>query len=123
MKKTVIILIAIVILTMGAVTAVYAADNSSLNNSGCGSSMMHQNNGTYNSMIDMMTKNGFESAAQAMENRDFDAMNDFMNNITNEQYNQMNEMMKNNGYDGMANMMNSISKEDMINMRNSMMGR
>lgn len=123
MRKTIMVLIAIAILTIGATTAVYAADTNIQSNFSCGrAGMMYQNSGAYNSMIDMMRENGFESAAKAMENRDYAAMNDFMNNLTDEQYNQMIEIMKSNGYTGMADMMGSISREDMLEMHNSMMG-
>lgn len=123
MRKTIMVLITIAILTIGTASAVYAADTNTPNNFGCGSQMMYQNYGNYNSMIDIMRENGFEAAAKAMENRDFAAMNDFMNNLTDEQYKQMTEMMNKNGYSGMAGMMRSISREDMLDMHNSMMGR
>ncbi|QAA32829.1 hypothetical protein [Clostridium manihotivorum] len=127
MKKKVLVMMTTAILTIGAVTAVYAKENNTQNNFGFGRGMMYQNNinsnGTYNQMIDLMKNNGFEDAAKAMENRDFDSMNNFMNNITDEQYNQMTDIMKNNGYEGMAKMMGSVSRQEMVDIHNSMMGR
>ncbi|KLE14370.1 MULTISPECIES: hypothetical protein [Clostridium] len=127
MKKKVLVIMTTAILTIGAVTAVYAKENNTQNNFGFGRGMMYQNNinsnGTYNQMIDLMKNNGFEDAAKAMENRDFDSMNNFMNNITDEQYNQMTDIMKNNGYEGMAKMMGSVSRQEMVDIHNSMMGR
>jgi len=125
MKKTLIVVIAIAILSFGAMTAVYAMDNNNpSNNFGYRGQMMYQNNNdTYNSMIDIMRANGFESAAKAMENRDFDAMNDFMNNMTDDQYNQMIKIMNDNGYGNMSRMMGSFSRQGMVNMHNSMMRR
>lgn len=127
MKKKVLVIMTTAILTIGAVTAVYAKENNTPNNFGFGRGMMYQNNinsnGNYNQMIDLMKNNGFEDAAKAMENRDFDSMNNFMNNITDEQYNQMTDIMKNNGYEGMAKMMGSVSRQEMVDIHNSMMGR
>ena len=131
MKKTIVVLTVISILTIGVMSAVYAMDNNNFSNFGFGRSMMSQNNdGTYNSMmsqnsdtyksmIDLMKSNGFEEAAIAMENGDYTAMNDFMNNITDEQYDKMIEIMNENGFNGMGNMMGSFSKDEMINMHNS----
>lgn len=126
MKKKVLVIMTTAILTIGAVTAVYAKANNNSNNFGFGGGMMYQNNinnGTYNQMIDLMKSNGFEAGAKAMESRDFNAMSNFMNNITEEQYNQMINIMKNNGYEGMAKMMGSVSRQEMVNIHNSMMGR
>lgn len=125
MKKKFIILMATAVLTLGVVTAAYAKDNITSNKSRNRASMMSQNNvnnDRYNNMVDLMRSNGFETAAEAMENRDFDAMNVFMSNMTDEQYNEMIEIMKSNGYEGMGRMMESVDKEVMINMHNSMMG-
>jgi hypothetical protein len=122
MKKIVLIVAAIAILTFGLMTAVYAIDNNPPFNFGYRGQMMYQNNnGAYNSMIDIMRANGFEAAAKAMESRDFDGMNDFMNNMTDEQYNQMIKIMNDNGYYGMSRMMGSFNREGMINMHRSMM--
>ena len=125
MKKTLLAVIAIAILSFGAMTAVYAMDNNNPSrNFGFRGQMMYQNNNVnYNSMVDIMRANGFESAAKAMENRDFDAMNDFMNNMTDDQYNQMIEIMKDNGYGNMSRMMGSYSRQGMVNAYNSMMRR
>ncbi|MEA5009913.1 hypothetical protein [Clostridium tyrobutyricum] len=126
MKKKVLVIMTTAILTIGAVTAVYAKENTTPNNFGFERGMMYQNNinnDTYNKMTNLMRNNGFEEAAKAMENRDFDSMNNFMNNITDDQYNQMTEIMKNNGYEGMAKMMDSVSRDEMVNIHNSMMGR
>ena len=143
MKKTIVVLTVIAILTIGVMSAVYAMDNNNFSNFGFGRSMMSQNNNgtfnsmmsqynngaynsmmsqnsdTYKSMIDIMKSNGFEEAAIAMENGDYTAMNDFMNNITDEQYDKMIEIMNENGFNGMGNMMSSFSKDEMINMHNS----
>lgn len=127
MKKKVLVLMTTAILTIGAVTVVYAKENSNSKNFGFGGPMMYQNSGnsseTFNKMIDLMKNNGFEAAAKAMESRDFESMNSFMNNMTDDQYNQMIDIMKNNGYESMAKMMGSISRQEMVNMHNSMMGR
>ncbi len=127
MKKKVLVIMTTAILTIGAVTAVYAKENNTSNKFGFSGGMMYQNNinsnGIYKQMIDLMKNNGFEDAAKAMENRDFDSMNNFMNNITDEQYNQMTDIMKNNGYEGMAKMMGSVSRQEMVDIHNSMMGR
>jgi hypothetical protein len=127
MKKKILVIVATAILTIGAVTAVYAKENNNSNNFGFGSGMMYQNNmnnkGNLKVMIDLMKNNGFEDAAKAMENRDFDSMNSFMNNITDDQYDQMLDTMKNNGYEGMAKMMSSISRQEMVKIHNSMMDR
>lgn len=123
MKKMIFVIMTIAILNFGAMTMVYAMDNNNPSNFGFNGSMMNQNNDFNSSMIDMMRGNGFESAAKAMENRDYDAMNEFMKNMTDDQYNQMIEIMNSNGYEGMAKMMNSFSREEMVNMHNSMMSR
>lgn len=127
MKKKVLVIITAAVLAIGAVTAVYAKENSTANNFQSGRNMMHQNNisnnGTYNKMIDLMRSNGFEAAAKAMENRDFNSMNSFMNNLTDDQYNEMINIIKNNGYEGMAKVMGSASREQMVNRHNLMMGR
>ncbi|MBB6215434.1 5,10-methenyltetrahydromethanopterin hydrogenase [Anaerosolibacter carboniphilus] len=73
-------------------------------------------------MTNMMKQNGFGNMAEAMEKRDYKAMDDFMNNMTDEDYNDMIEMMKGNGYEGMARMMESMDKDAMIQMHNSMGG-
>lgn len=108
MKKRFLIIMIIGVLTIGAVTFVYAGEKDNVNKS------------NYNKMIDIMKQNGFSDAAQAMEDRDFDSMDDFMNNMTEEDYNRMINIMRNNGYKDMANMMESIGREGMIQMHNSM---
>lgn len=126
MKKRVLILMATAVLTLGVVTAAYAKDNITSNKLNNRASMMFQddvNGNSYSNMVDLMRNNGFETAAEAMENRDYDAMTSFMNNMTDEQYNEMIEIMKSNGYEGMGRMMESVDKEVMINMHNSMMGK
>lgn len=125
MKKSIIIVIAVVILSLGAMTAVYARDNNNRPYNFCNrGQMVYQNyNGTNNSMIGIMRANGFETMAEAMESRDFDSMNDFMNNMTDEQYNQMIEIMRENGYGNMSGMMRSFGRRGMSNMHNSMMRR
>ena len=121
MKKTLILVLAIAILTIGAVSAVYANDTRQYGR--FGGPMMNQGNSeVFNEMTDVMRNSGFQSAAEAMENRDFNAMNDFMNNITDYQYEQMIEIMRDSGYQGMASMMESVDREVMVDMHNSMMG-
>ncbi len=110
MKKKLLSVMMVAVLTVGAVTFAYAAEKDNTNKD------------SYNRMIDIMKENGFSDAAQAMENRDFDSMDDFMNNMTEEDYDQMINIMGNNGYKGMANMMKSIGREEMIQMHNSMGG-
>lgn len=123
MKKTILVLLTIAILTTGILSGVYAADNNRLSYFGYRMPMMYQyNSGDYKSMLDIMRSNGFESMATAMENRDFTAMKAFMYNLTEEQYNQMIDIMRDNGYNGMARMMGSFGRSRMINMHNSMMG-
>ncbi|GEQ22968.1 hypothetical protein CBU02nite_34740 [Clostridium butyricum] len=126
MKKKFLVLLLGSMLTLGVVTVAYAQDTISSNVSNYRMSMMSQystKNDTYNNMINIMRNNGFEDAANAMGNKDFNAMNDFMNNLTDEQYNKMIDIMQNNGYGSMAKMMQSVSKDEMINMHKSMMGR
>ncbi len=122
MKKLIPILLVAVLLIAGVVSTVYANDNRQ-NSFGFGRSMMDGTDNTaYSEMTDLMRNSGFESAAEAMENRDFGAMNDFMNNITDGDYNQMIEVMKESGYEGMASMMEAVDREVMVDMHNSMMG-
>lgn len=134
MKKKVLIIITSAILTIGAVTAVYAKESNGLNNFGFRGTMMKQNainsntnsntnSNNYNNMIDLMRQNGFEAVANAMENRDFNAMSNFMKNISAEDYKKMIDIMNNNGYGTMAKMMESVSRQNIVNVQNSMMGR
>jgi hypothetical protein len=126
MKKKILVIMTTAILTIGAVTAVYAKEKATPNNFGFGRGMMYQdniNNDTYIKMTNLMRKNGLVDAAKAMENRDLNAMNNYMNNITDEQYNQMIDIMQNNGYESMAKMMGSVSRQEMVNIHNSMMRR
>lgn len=73
-------------------------------------------------MVKLMKEYGFEDMANALEKRDYEAMDEFMNNITDEDYKNMIDIMRTSGYDYMANMMESINREDMIEMHNSMGG-
>ncbi len=82
-----------------------------------------QSNDNYNKMIEIMKENGFADEANAMVNRDFDAMNKLMTNISDDDYKKMIDIMQNNGYGSMANMMSSVSRKDMIKVHQSMMGR
>lgn len=127
MKKKILVIMTTAILTIGAVTAVYAKEDSNVSGFGFGRGMMYQNNinrsGNYNKMVDLMKDNGFEEAAEAMENRDFRSMSGFMNNMTDKQYEQMIDIMKSNGFESMARMMGSVSRQEMVDMHNSMMGR
>ena len=74
-------------------------------------------------MIEIMKENGFADEANAMANRDFDAMNKLMTNISDEDYKKMIDIMQNNGYGSMAKMMQSVSREDMTKFHQSMMRR
>lgn len=73
-----------------------------------------QSNDNFNKMIDIMKENGFTEEANAMENKDFNAMNKLMTNISDDDYKKMIDIMQNNGYGSMANMMKSTSREDMV---------
>jgi len=147
MKNKVMILIISGILTVGGISVAYAAsrNDTSFNNidrqmmstqnsdvkssyNYAGSMMGTQNGGiqsndSFNNMIKIMKEKGFNDEANAMVNRDFDAMNKIMNNISDADYNKMIDIMSTNGYGSMANMMKSISKEDMSGFHGSMMGR
>ncbi len=126
MKQKILIIISTAIITLGVVTAAYAADNINPNFWSNKTSMMSQSNvdsTNYKNMINLMKNNGFEAAANAMENKDYNAMNDFMKNMTDDQYNKMINIMKSTGYNNMAQMIQSTSRESMVNMHNSMMGK
>lgn len=147
MKKKVMVLALAGILTVSGVSLAYAAsrNNTSFNNmnrqmmsiqnsdvkssSNYRATMMGnagsgaQSNGNYNKMIEIMKENGFADEANAMENRDFDAMNKLMTNISDEDYKKMIDIMQNNGYGSMAKMMQSVGRENMTKTHQSMMGR
>jgi len=98
---------------------------SSSNYRGTMMSMMgsgEQSDDNINKMIELMKENGFNDEANAMENRDFNAMKNLMSNISDDDYNKMIDVMKNNGYGSMANMMQSVGKEKMAKLHQSMMG-
>lgn len=82
MKKRILAIITTAILTVGTVTAVYAKENNYTNNLRFSRTMMRQSNientSTYNEMIDLMRNNGFDAAAKAMENRDYNAINNLL---------------------------------------------
>ena len=82
-----------------------------------------QSNDSFNNMIKIMKDNGFNDQANAMENRDFDAMNKLMTNISDEDYKKMIDIMQKNGYGSMAKIMSSVSREDMTKFHQSMMRR
>lgn len=129
MNKKILAIITTTVLTIGAVTVVYAKENNNSNKVALDKYMMYQDNVNknnsemYSPIVGVMRNNNLAAASKAMENRNFDEMDNFMRNITEEQYNQMTDIMKNNGYEGMAKMMESISRQDMVNMHNSMMRR
>ena len=124
MNKKIVLIITIAILTFSAMVAVYAIDSNDPISIGFKSSTPSTSDSkAFKSMIDLMRSNGFEEAAKAMENRNYDAMNEFMEDITDDQYKKMIDVMRDNGYESMANMMSSFSREEMINMHNSMMNR
>ena len=147
MEKKIMILILAGILAVGGISVAYASGrneasfnnvnipmmsgqssdvNSSYNYSG---SMMGtrnsgiQSNDSFNNMIKIMKDNGFNDEANAMGNRDFDAMNKLMVNISDADYKKMIDIMQKNGYGSMAKMMQSVSREDMVKVHQSMMGR
>lgn len=129
MKKKVITLIIAGILTVGGISVAYAStrSNTTFNNTnrqmmGAGTASS-QTNDRYNDMIKVMEANGFNDQANAMANRDFDAMNEFMGNISDADYEKMIDIMQENGYGPMADRMKSIGKEGMKNMQQGMMGR
>lgn len=147
MKKKGIILVLVGILAVGSMSLAYGAsvNCTSLNNfkgqmmrvqsnDGAASpnrmaTMMGrgnygaQSNDNYNKMVQIMKENGFIDEANAMENRDFNAMSKLMASISDEDYKKMIDIMQNNGYGPMANMMKSTSREDMIKFHQSMMGK
>lgn len=147
MKKKVMVLIIASVLTVGAISVAYATGRndasfnnfsrpmmsiqnsefkSSYNNRGTMMGIQNagiQSNDSFNNMIELMKDNGFNDEANAMANRDFDAMNKFMTNISDEDYEKMIDIMGENGYGYMANMMQDVSREDMIEIHQSMMGR
>ena len=110
MKKVLIIIMIIAILSIGAVSFAsgFNRDNIDKDN--------------YSRMIDLAKENGFSEVAKAIEDRDFDSMDDFMNNMYEEDYEKMIDIMSNNGHKGMANRMKLIGREKMIEMHNSMGG-
>ncbi|GFP76633.1 hypothetical protein [Clostridium fungisolvens] len=125
MKKKVLVIMITAILTIGAMTVVYAKGNDNTTKSGTRGSMMYQNttnrSENYNKMIDLMRSNGFEDAAKAMESKDYNAMSTLMNNLTDEQYKKMTDLMEQNGFKNMGQMMRSVDRNNMVNMHNSMM--
>ncbi|GKU24097.1 hypothetical protein [Clostridium folliculivorans] len=125
MNKKVLVIMITGILTIGAMTVVYAKGNDNTTKYGTRGSMMYQNttnrNETYNKMIDVMKNNGFEDAAKAMESKDYNAMSTFMNKLTDEEYNKMTDLMEQNGFKNMGQMMRSVDKNNMVNMHNFMM--
>ncbi len=110
MKKILIIIMIIGILSIGAVSFAYGFDKNDIDKS------------SYSRMVDLMEENGFPEATKAMEDKDFDSMDDYMNNMTDEDYEKMIDIMNNNGHKGMANKMKLVGKEKMIEMHNSMGG-
>lgn len=145
MKKKVIILTLAGILAVGGMSLAYAANNNntgfnkfygqmmnvqngegklSANYRGSMMSMMgngNQSDDNINKIIELMKENGFTDEANAMENKDFDAMKKLMANLSDDDYNKMIDVMKNNGYRSMANMMQSVGKENMAKIHQSMM--
>ncbi|NOW83206.1 tRNA A37 N6-isopentenylltransferase MiaA [Clostridium beijerinckii] len=145
MKKKVMILALAGILTVSGISLAYAADKNNTRFNKFNGQMMNVQNGevksssnyrgtmmrmmgsgaqsddNINKMIELMKENGFNDEANAMENRDFDAMKNLMSNISDEDYNKMIDVMKNNGYGSMANMMQFVGKEKMAKLHQSMM--
>lgn len=112
MRKKMLIFSLIALLSFGAVTAVYA-DNNSYDFYGYRGGMMKGYNGSnHNRMIEALRSNGFEAAAKAMETGDVAAMRDFMNNLTDEQYSQLRQLMGQNGCGGTGStsMMSSVGR-------------
>lgn len=143
MKKKVIILALAGILAVSGMSLAYAANNNNTGSNKFYGQMMNVQNGegksssnyrgsmmgngnqsddNINKMIELMNENGFTDEANAMENRDFNAMKNLMSNISDDDYNKMIDVMKNNGYGSMAHMMQSVGKEKMAKIHQSMMG-
>ena len=121
-KKLIASSIAALLFALGFITYGYAQGRE---NVGLPAGMPYINqksNSAYNSMIDLMTNNGFEDMVKAVENRDFNTMNNYMNNITEKDYDSMINIMKENGYEGMAEAMESVGRQNMIQMHNTMGG-
>lgn len=125
MNKKVLVIMITGLLTIGAMTVVYAKGNDNTTKFGNSGSMMYQNtqerNKAYNKMVDVMRSNGFEDAAKAMESKDYIAMNTFMSKLTDEEYSKMTDLMEQNGFKNMGHMMRSVDRNNMINIHNSMM--
>lgn len=129
MKKKVMILVLAVIITVSGMSLAYAANRDDTSSDKFNGQMMGmigsgaQSNDNFNKMIQLMKENGFADEANAMENRDFDAIKKLMTNISDEDYKKMVDIMQNNGYESMANMMQSVGRDNMIKFHQSMMGR
>jgi len=129
MKKKAMILVVVGILTLSGISFAYGAGRvyQSFNNSNrsikCTNNSGIQSTDRFNNMIKIMKENGFVDEANAMENKDFDAMDKLMTSISAEDYKKMSDIMQNNGYGVMSNMMKSISREDNTTGYRGMMRR
>lgn len=144
MKKKVMILVLAGILAVSGMSFAYAASKNNIDSDNSNGQMMSmQNNNVklasdfrttmmgsgvqsrdnYNKMIELMKENGFTDEANAMENKDFDAMKKIMKNISDEDYTKMIDVMQDNGFQSMANMMKSVGKDNMVKFHQSMMGK
>jgi len=129
MKNKVMILIIAGILTLGGISVAYATSGNDVSFNNISRTMMGtqnagtQSNSNFNNMIKVMQDNGFNDEANAMKNRDFDAMNKFMTNISDGDYQKMINIMQKNGYGSMADRMQSVNREDITQIHQSMMGR
>lgn len=74
----------------------------------------------YESMIKIMSDNGFKDAAKYMQTGNYRAMTNYMENLTQEDFDKMIEIMNDNGYGYMAQMMQSLGRDGMVQMHNSM---
>ncbi|MCC5911740.1 MAG: hypothetical protein JJT76_15055 [Clostridiaceae bacterium] len=133
MKKRVLIITGIVVITIvsiggmvfaqestgvrvrnNPISMVRQSETDARGNKGC------QGNGN---MLEVMRENGFEDMVIYMEEGNFEAMSEWMDNLSEEDYGQMLELMNENGYGNMGQMMESIGREGMIEMHQSMGSR
>ncbi|GAA3653890.1 hypothetical protein [Asaccharospora irregularis] len=98
-------------------------DNGLGPNQGAQEFVAEQSNLEEEDMIKIMEINGFSNIAEALEKKDYEAMDEFVNNMTNEDYEKMInlkantsdadyqkmiQIMSENGFDSMVSVMASI---------------
>ncbi|OGO78392.1 MAG: hypothetical protein A2Y23_14240 [Clostridiales bacterium GWB2_37_7] len=99
MKKTIVVLTVISILTIGVMSAVYAMDNNNFSNFGFGRSMMSQNNnGAYGSMMSQNNDGTYNS----MMSQNYDGTYNSMMSQNSDTYKTMIDLMKSNGFEEAA---------------------